>query len=423
MTLTRSTVPLPGWGVLSAWVATRALMLLAWALFEGEATGDVLYYHRRIGGLAEAGLAGTLIEYPTPVVWVLSLPWGLGAGTQAGYLAVFVAMMLALDAWLTVLLHRSGTSPAAVLFWVAFVPVLGPLTVLRFDMVPAVLAGVALLWAARRPAVAGGLVALGAAIKLWPALLLPALLGDRTRRGRTTVGFLVVGVGLALVSLLAGGWTRLLSPLTWQSGRGLQIESVWATPVMVWHALAPELHSVGMSRYQAFEVFGPGVGLWTTVASVSTVLGLVVVAVLAVRAWRSGGTEPLQAAAVMAAVVAVTILTNKTLSPQYVLWLGGPVAVLVLRLGASTVPAPVRRAVGVLALATLVLAALTHLIYPVAYGPLVYDPSSPLHPWAVALLAVRNLLVLALTAGAVALAWRLTGRVQPAVRPTVDATA
>ena len=111
-----------------------------------------------------------------------------------------------------------------------FVFLVGPLSYVRFDMIPAVLAGGALLAARTRPWVAGALTGLGAAIKLWPALLIPALLADKERRKPTAIGFVVVGFGLALISLVTGGLTRLFSPLTWQSGRGLQIESIWADP-------------------------------------------------------------------------------------------------------------------------------------------------------------------------------------------------
>ncbi|RCK71026.1 DUF2029 domain-containing protein [Desertihabitans brevis] len=404
----RGDVTIPTGGVWLSWLLTRLLVLAVWGLFERIATGDVLYYHGKLAALGEAGVAGTLVEYPTPVVALMAVPWLAGAGTQAGFLVAFVAAMLALDAWLTRRLHRSGAPATALLFWLAFVPLLGPLALLRFDMVPAVLAGVALLWSTRRPATAGGLVAAGAAIKLWPALLVPALLGG-DRRWRTLAGFAGTGVALALVSLVAGGWDRLVSPLTWQSDRGLQVESVWATVLMVLHGTSPETYTVGYSRYQAFEVFGPQVGAWTTAANLSMVAGLAVMAVLFWRVWRSGRADRLAAATVMAAVVALMIVTNKTLSPQYVLWLGGPVAVMLAE--ASGTGSRHRRPVLWFAGATLVLTALTHLVYPVMYGALVYDGPGPAQALALVVLALRNVGLLGLTVAAVVLAWRLTGRV------------
>ena len=244
-----------------------------------------------------------------------------------------MVFMLALDGVFTYAVWRSGgrRHDAGVDFWLLFVFLVGPLSYVRFDMIPAVLAGGALLAARTRPWVAGALTGLGAAIKLWPALLIPVLLADKERRKPTAIGFVVVGFGLALISLITGGLTRLFSPLTWQSGRGLQIESIWATPLMLLRMVRPEQWVVEISRYQAYEIFGAGVGLWQTVSNVATVLGLVTIVVLWVRAYRMpGGVTPVAVALVVLATVTVVIITNKTLSPQYLLWIGGPIAALLL---------------------------------------------------------------------------------------------
>ena len=80
------------------------------------------------------------------------------------------------------------------------------------------------------------------------------------------------GFGLAALSLVTGGASRLFSPLTWQSGRGLQIESVWATPLMVARAFDPARWTVRYSTFQAYEVFGPGVSALLVVSTAATEL-------------------------------------------------------------------------------------------------------------------------------------------------------
>ena len=56
------------------------------------------------------------------------------------------------------------------------------------------------------------------------------------------------------------GWTRSISPVTWQSDRGLQIESIVATVPMIRHAfISPDLFHTELSQYNAWEIFGPGV--------------------------------------------------------------------------------------------------------------------------------------------------------------------
>lgn len=393
------------------WVATRGLMLVIWQ-FEQSVSGDVGYYWVRIANYSQVGLTNTLIEYPTPVVGILSLPYLLGGGTRGGYYVAFIALMMLLDAILTWLLWLRGGHRGArgVLFWIAFVFLIGPLCYLRFDMIPAVLAGSALVLLSRRPGVAGALIGLGAAIKLWPALLLPALLGKRDGRVRAIGSFVAAGFGLALISLIVGGWQRLISPLTWQADRGLQVEAVWATPIMIARALDPAAHTISMSKYQAYEIFGPGVGAMQTVSNVATVVGVAAIAALAVRVlWRKESSLT-TAALLMVSIVAIMIITNKTLSPQYVLWLGGPLAVLLLgRRVDEDRPEWMRRAVLRLAMLTLAVAGLTHLVYPITYGAVVFGTPGPQLTIAMIVLAARNVALLIIAVWAIALTWMSAG--------------
>ena len=167
------------------------------------------------------------------------------------------------------------------------------------------------LAARRKPWVTGALTGLGAAIKLWPALLIGAFMSYRSDRRPAGVAFVVVGFGLALISLIFGGWSRLISPLTWQSDRGLQIESIWATPLMLARA-RPDQWIVDISRYQAYEIFGPGVDVWVMISSIATVLGLAMIILLTIRAFRHDGSTPAAIGFVVLATVAIMTITNKT---------------------------------------------------------------------------------------------------------------
>ncbi|HZA72985.1 MAG TPA: glycosyltransferase family 87 protein [Propionibacteriaceae bacterium] len=395
--------------IVVSWLVTRTLSLLVLLAAERYITGDVFYYHRKLAALFDVGLGQTLNEYPTPVVWILLLPYGAGAGTRTGYLAGFLVFMLALDAVFTYALYRSAgrRHDRAVDFWVLFPPLVGALGYLRFDMLPAVLAGGALLAARTRPWVTGALTGLGAAIKLWPALLIPSFLAHKPDRRPAGIAFVVVGFGLAAVSLVAGGMTRLFSPLTWQSGRGLQIEAIWSIPLMAARALRPDAWVVRISRYQAYEIFGPGVELWVGVSNVATVIGLAVLAVLFVRAFRAGGGTPVAVAFLVLTTIAVMIVTNKTLSPQYLLWLGGPGAALLLLRHRAT-PAE-RPAIRHTAYALLALALLTHLVYPTLYNGLLGRTGPAMLVIATIVTAVRNLGLLAFTGYVVTRAWRFLG--------------
>lgn len=392
------------------------------ALFLGRehhARGDVAYYFRKLSRMAEVGLDDTMVEYPTPVVWLLEVPRLLGGRDHTAYLVAFMALMLLLDAVLTSWLWRRGRSSgsiAAALYWTVFVFLVGPLAYLRFDLVPAVLAAGALLLLARAPAVAGGLVAAGAAIKLWPALLVAGLLGSRERRPAMWWGFAATGAGLVAASVLAAGWPRLFSPLGWQGERGLQIESVWATPTMVNLLAHPGRYVIAMSPYQAYEIFGPGVSAMLVLATAATVLGGLAIIALLVRAWRSPGYDLRTAAAVMTAVVAIMIVTNKTFSPQYLVWLGGPLAVLALARG-SEAWWPRERLLLALGL---VLAALTHLVFPLFYSWLTDAGPGLGRTLLTAVLALRNVGMLAFTLLAASQAWAMLGACRREERPRAE---
>ena len=395
--------------IVIGWLSTRLLILVILAAFERFVVGDVFYYYRKINALFTAGLDRTLYEYPTPVVWILWLPYGASFGSRVGYLVAFVVFMLALDAVFCYALWRASgrRHDSAVDFWLIFVPLIGPLAYLRFDMLPAVLAGGALLAARRKPWVTGALTGLGAAIKLWPALLIGAFLSYRSDRRPAGIAFIVVGFGLALISLIFGGWSRLISPLTWQSDRGLQIESIWATPLMVARAVRPDYWIVDISRYQAYEIFGPGVDAWVMISSIATVLGLSVIILLTVRAFRHDGSTPAAIGLVVIATVAIMTITNKTLSPQYLLWVGGPMAALLaFRPQATPEEQP---AISRIARQALVLALLTQLVYPLFYYSYLGHHGHAMIIVSTIVTALRNLALVVFTVEVCRLAWRMLG--------------
>ena len=395
--------------IVIVWISTRFLILVILTAFERFVTGDVFYYHRKINALFTAGLDRTLYEYPTPVVWILWLPYGASFGIRVGYLVAFIVLMLALDAVFCYTLWRSTgrRHDSAIDFWLIFAPLIGPLSYLRFDMLPAVLAGGALLATRRKPWVTGALTGLGAAIKLWPALLIGAFMSYKPDRRAACLAFIVVGFGLALISLIFGGWSRLMSPLIWQSDRGLQIESIWATPLMVGRAVMPDHWIIDMSQYQAYEVFGPGAETWVTISNVATLLGLAMIILLTVRAFRHDGSTPVAIGFVVLATVAIMIITNKTLSPQYLLWLGGPMAtLLVFRQHARPEE---DRAIRRVAVQLLILALLTQLVYPVLYPGYLGRHGHAMIIISTVVTTIRNVALVVFTVEVCRMAWRMLG--------------
>lgn len=388
------------------WVLSRALVLTIMVFaHESDVTGDVTYYATSLHQLFHgAGLHNTLQEYPLPVFAVLLPQFLLGFGNQVAFTILFALSMLALDAGFTALLWRADGRRRgdATNLWLWFVPALGPLAYFRFDLVPAVLAGGAVLAAIRRPALAGVLTALGAALKLWPAVMLPTFLIRRADRRPVLVGFLSTGIAVGGLALVLGGVRRTLSPLHWQAARGLQIESVLATPLMLGRAVHPVgVWSIRLSKYKAFEIFGAGSRLLITVSTVLTALGALLLITLWRRALRLGNPSAETLGWLFLATALIVTVTNKTLSPQYLLWLGGPVAALAVR-------APADHAVRTFGRVLMVTALATQLTFPIGYNALLKTHS--LMPLVALDLALRNGLLVWLAWYSVRQVWRQTVR-------------
>jgi hypothetical protein len=385
------------------WLLSRALTL-AILVWETAVAGDVAYYARSLNELFHGGtLRDTLQEYPLPVLGLLVPQYLLGFLTQVGFLIFFALSMLAVDAAFTSFLWRGDGRRRgdATNLWLWFVPAIGPLAYFRFDLVPAVLAGGAVLVAVRRPAIAGTLTAIGASLKLWPAVMLPTFLIRRTDRRQVLAGFLATGFALGGLALLIGGFDRTLSPLHWQSSRGLQIESLPATPLMaarIFHSGTWDLH---VSAFKAYEIFGPGVSAFSAVASVATVLGGLTLVLMWWRAHNMPSASAETLGWVFLSTALIVTVTNKTLSPQYLLWLGGPIAALAVR-------SPANHAVRTFGRILLITALLTQLVFPISYHGLV--TAHAMMPVATTLLVVRNGLLLWLTSYAVKQVWLQTRR-------------
>lgn len=393
-------------------VASRVVIYLLWLRPDVTfVANDVSYYGYHLYQL-EAGAEDVMREYPPPAVWILHALYRLGGGWQTWF-GLYAGFFLALDGVVAMTLYRRDNWRAS-LFWILFTGANGAIVWFRFDLLPAALVAWACLWIVGRPRVAGSMVGVGAAIKFWPALLIAPMLtphpARRPARDRL-VGFLGAGLGLAAVSLAVEGWRRNTDPLAWQGDRGLQIESVPATPLM-WLRTYTDTPAwdIKLSEFNALEIFGPGVDALLAVSSVLTVLSiLLTLGLTALLVRRRAGTSSILLA--ILAIVLATIVANKTLSPQYVLWLGGPVAALFLHADSAWL----RRHVRVVAWSLILVGLLTQYTYPWgAYGimaiPLGSGPET-------SVLVLRNLILLVLTGYVVHLTIRSTGPVYRSERP------
>ena len=383
--------------VVVLWCAFLLVHLLtAWLgwVYPSQPMGDVVLVYEpwassALGGGPIVGITETWV-YPQLALVPMLLAAGLATplvpllGVSSAYLVGWAVLVTALDAVaFGVLVGRapSRTRRSAAWFWCAALLLLGPIALYRIDAITVPIAVIGGLWLASRPAVAAGLLTIGAWIKIWPgALVLAAVVAVRARL-RVVLAAAVVTAGVIATLFLLGADTEILGFLTEQTGRGLQIEAVAATPFL-WLAVAGAARIEYSFEILTFQITAPGVDV---VAAVLT--PLMVVCVLAVTA--IGAVKALRGAAfsrlfppLALSLVTLLIVTNKVGSPQFQTWLIAPVILWIVL---------DRARARVTAIVVLALCLLTCLVYPIGYDALLGAA-----PLAVAVLTVRNILLVIL---------------------------
>lgn len=311
-------------------------------------------------------------QYP-PLVGPL---FALGALIPPDPRLGLMLLMLAFDALTFLVLMRRaarGDSLEGPWTWIAAGMLIGPVWLTRFDVVPALFAVLGLL-AVARPVRSGAFLAVGALLKVWPALLLLAV--PRRGFGKALVGFVATAatILLALVLTMDGA----ASFASEQKARGLQIESVPAWFFLVAHHLGWERTFV--YRYGAMEVSAPGVEAVALAITVLGAIGLVALAILRL----TGRFDRANPADIGLVVVLFSMITSRVLSPQYLIWVAAIAAVCLLD------PTTRMRPVIIMLIPV---AALGQILYPMHYNWLMSDEWNGL-----ALQSARILLLVVATA-------------------------
>ena len=344
------------WLWLAAWIATRAFIVAEVGFW---ATGhprleDVNNYDTWSHVLTGEGAfpGGDAWQYP-PAAGLLMLIPRILPGT---YGEAFVGLMLVADLVGLLLLARLGRragNDTGVWVWLLAMPLLGTFAVLRFDLVPTVIAIAALVVVHRRPQWFGALAGLGASVKLWPVLV---LFGewDRERLLRSIAAAVaVVAVVFAASAIAFGDPAGFVSH---GGARGLQEEAVATIPWQLEQIVSGDPYPREI-RFGAWEVASP------TADTVATVLGWLTLAALAAAAawwwrWRQRIREDwdwLADAAVsrdfVFTIVLLVLVTSRVLSTQYMVWLLG-LAAVVLSAGTGRLARPAWIVAGATALST-----------------------------------------------------------------------
>ena len=314
---------------------TLAILLLATVLAFTPAVqrwnGDIRLFEH-YAGLTFSGYLGQtafLSWYPPFALVPLGLP--LLAGTGPMYvLALAAEMSLVAGAGLLVLRRlgeRLGASSASGATYAALTLALAVIVAWRYDILPAVVSLAALAWLASGWwLLAGAAVGAAAGLKIYAAVLVPVfVLWALRRAGPGAASQVAVGAGLA--GLLAIG-AYLLFPgaspfelLAFTAARPLHVESLPGSLIALLGSLGIGSMSLTWDS-GSFNVITPGAGPAIDALRVAQPIILVVtLTVTGLAIARRVEPSPQLLVIACAAILLALVVSNRVLSPQYMIWL------------------------------------------------------------------------------------------------------
>jgi Glycosyltransferase family 87 len=315
-----------------------AVFLASWALlhvgfYDRDQVRDTPLYQRYGDRIVdgEVPYRDFDVEYPPGALPTFAVPALLAdKGDEGGFRRWFETLMwisgalclLGLVVTLVAVRASTGRLLAATGF-VALAPLaLGSVFLSRYDLWPAALTALALAaLVSGRESMGLGVLGLGAATKVYPALLAPLAVAYLWRRR----GHRAAIVGAAVFAATAAAVTLpfvVLSPdgvwetVTRQAGRGLQIESLGSAVLLA-------AHHVGGYGIEMRSSAGSQNLVGTAPDALAAVHALLQgLAVLAVWIWfASGPVDRERLLRTSALAVCAFVALGKVLSPQFLIWL------------------------------------------------------------------------------------------------------
>ena len=267
-----------------------------------------------------------LVEYPPLALPFFWLARWLGGGGD-GFARVFAGEVLLFHtATLWLVTRQVGRDPAtpglvARLSWfVVYSLLLWPVLLTRYDPIPTFFAYAAVAgYTGRRPLLGGVCAGLGVLIKLFPGFaLLPHVMRDWRGIGsagwRARVG-LGLTVGLGMVAWFLVGGSGAWASIRYHADRRIEVEAVFASMIFLADALLGQTPII-LYNFGAYHLVGDLPDLCALLSLPLLGCALVIVASSVTR--ESGDADLARASC---GCLLAFVVTNKVLSPQYLIWL------------------------------------------------------------------------------------------------------
>ncbi|KAB1502453.1 hypothetical protein F7230_08430 [Corynebacterium sp. 320] len=367
------------------WCVAQVINLGVTGLW-GLSVDDVHYYHR---GLNDPW-HGSLSEYPDASLWPLRLLEMMSNHSTSTFTWLFLLFNVGISGLFMLYFSKHPSRDGALRaawFWAAFNVCMGPLILTRLDLaVGLVVACFIAMLSTRWGSLAPALLAYATMMKLSPGVIAVSLVGRMTEsKTWMRVGIFVASLGaIAALTLSHADVDRLLSPLSYQDVRGLQVESVAASPFVLAAALTDGQWTVAWSPSKSYEITGPGVTTALAFTNALMLLTIVAALVLALAQFFRSANSRMRGWSVdyvmhaTLSIMMALLVANKVFSPQYLMWVAPIVALLLAR---ENRPRLARGFLGT--------ALLSAVIFPYAYLELTDGPAL----WIALVLCVRNALV------------------------------
>lgn len=370
-------------GATHAWLAFANLVVRPGTF--ADVSGVYRYWFQMAG---EGHVVGIDESWVYPLLAWIPIAFA-GAAGVGPYGFLWLALVTILNAVAVYMLLRMKNGMTLAFLFVCLLFLIGPVAVGRLDTITVAIAVIAIcqIWEGR-VGLAAVLFTVGAWIKVWPGVLYLALLAVRAKEAWKKILLAGAGVSAAVVAagLMLGSGANVFSFVSQQGDRGLQAESVFATPYL-WLVPSGRATVDFDTDILTYQVYGPGVDAVAAIATPLLIVSVAAIMLLALRASQRGNRQLDVFVLTSYALVLAVIVFNKVGSPQFFTWLI-PIAILLALRDFR------RHTVELLFIA--VAAFLTQLVYPWAYGAVLEA-----EPTGLAIITSRNVIEVALLITAV----------------------
>ena len=289
--------------------------------------GDVDLYNFWAKGLVKGifPINDSMWQYPPLAGVVFAIPQWVFGNALTGFIVfmIFIDLLILITLLLTGLNRDLLNSPSTSLhglsgawFWVLWPILMGPLALTRFDVVPTLFALLALIVLSNRtirPYLSGFLLGVGALVKLWPMLLFVVYPKKVLRKSSTSFVSTLIFM-ILFMSTWSVGFTNFLNN---QTSRGLQVESIAATPFVLAKLFGANVeYPFRFGSVEVQALFADEIGLLLNLFTLIVFIFMFI--------WNyQNKLNYLNLFDKALVIVMISIALSRVFSPQFWVWVGG----------------------------------------------------------------------------------------------------